>query len=294
MKSLTAGKNFCLISALIILAVLIFAGTIFIFRFSNDVQSVAYKLGADIMIVPAGYDPHSDNIFLSGKPSAVYLPENAPEIIKNLAREKFPGIEKISPQVFMATLKASCCSYPVQIIGIDYETDFIVRSWLEKNSKRELNDGEIILGFHNKGNVGDEIVFFEKKLKITGKLERTGMGFDSSVFVNRNTIIELAQAADKIKEQKLAANKDLNSVIMIKLKPGEDTQVTARGLNKELNSQGMYALSSKKFVSNISSNLVIVSKIIKYSFIILWLAAAIIIALLFSLSRSRIKCLNDI
>jgi len=282
-------RNFCLILAGLIFTLFLFAGTVLIISLSNGAQSMADRLGADIMIVPAGYDPHIDNILLSGKPSAFYLPENSLEIVKNLALEKFSSIEKISPQVFMATLRASCCAYPVQIMGIDYDSDFIVRPWLDKTLKRELNDGEIILGFHNNGNIGDEIIFFDKKLKIAGKLERTGMGFDSSVFMNRNTIIELAKAADKIKKQKLAANNNLISVIMLKLKAGEDSQAVARALNHELNSKGMYALFSKKFVSNISSSLVIVSKIIKYFLIILWLMAVIIIALLFSLTVSERK-----
>ena len=282
-------RNFCLILAGVIFTLFLFVGTVLIISLSNGAQSMADRLGADIMIVPAGYDPHIDNILLSGKPSAFYLPENSLEIIKNLTLEKFSGIEKISPQVFMATLRASCCAYPVQIMGIDYDSDFIIKPWLDKTLNRELKDGEIILGFHNNGNVGDEIIFFEKPLRVAGKLERTGMGFDSSVFMNRNTIINLAKAADKIKSQKLAGNNNLISVIMLKLKTGQDSQVTARELNRELNSLGMYALFSKKFVSNISSSLVIVSKIIKYFLIFLWLMAVIIIALLFSLTISERK-----
>ena len=283
-------KKFCLLLAAIVFMCFIAAGTVFILNLSYDIQNASDKLGADIMIVPAGYDPRIDSILLSGKPSASYLPENSLEIIKNLAREKILGIEKISPQVFMATLRASCCAYPVQIMGIDYDSDFIIKSWLDKNFERGLNDDEIILGFHSKGNVGDEIIFFDKPLKIVGKLERTGMGIDSSVFMNRNTIIELAKAADKIKAQKLAENNNLISVIMLKLKAGEDSQATAKALNRELNSQGMYALFSKKFVSNISSTLVITAHIVKYFAIALWLTAAIIItALLFSLRAGKNK-----
>ena len=283
-------KKFCLLLAAIVFMCFIAAGTVFILNLSYDIQNASDKLGADIMIVPAGYDPRIDSVLLSGKPSASYLPENSLEIIKNLAREKILGIEKISPQVFMATLRASCCAYPVQIMGIDYASDFIIKSWLDKNFERGLNDDEIILGFHSKGNVGDEIIFFDKPLKIVGKLERTGMGIDSSVFMNRNTIIELAKAADKIKAQKLAENNNLISVIMLKLKAGEDSQATAKALNRELNSQGMYALFSKKFVSNISSTLVITAHIVKYFSVALWLTAAIIItALLFSLRAGKNK-----
>ena len=282
-------RNFCLIFAILIFSAFLFAGTVLIMSLSNGAQSLADRLGADIMIVPAGYDPHVDNILLTGKPSAFYLPENALGLVKDLDSHENLGIEKISPQVFMATLRASCCAYPVQLMGIDYESDFIIKPWLDNTLHRELRDGEIILGFHSSGNPGDEIIFFDKALKIAGKLERTGMGFDSSVFMNRNTIIELAKAADRIKSQKLAANNNLISVIMLKLKAGYDVPNTARIINHDLNSQGMYALFSKRFVSNISSSLVNISGVIKIFLVISWLMALIIIALLFSLTVSERK-----
>lgn len=277
-------RSFCLIGAEIVLAAFLFAGSVLVLSLTNGVLSMSDRLGADIMLVPAGYDPHVENILLSGKPSAFYLPDDAMSQLRALSLDV---IEKVTPQVFMATLRASCCAYPVQIMGIDYESDFIIRSWLDETLKRPLNDGEIILGYHNNGNAGDEITFFGQTLTIAGRLERTGMGFDSSVFMTRNTIIDLANAADRIKPQKLAANNNLVSVIMIKLKPGTDTVKTARTINKALNPQGIYALFSKKFVGTISSSLVLVSRITKYFLAALWVMAVIVIALLFSLTVSE-------
>ena len=274
-------RSFCLIGAQIVLAAFLFAGSVLVLSLTNGVLSMSDRLGADIMLVPAGYDPHVENIILSGKPSAFYLPEDAMTKLQALSLDV---IDKVTPQVFMATLRASCCAYPVQIMGIDYDSDFIIRSWLDETLKRPLNDGEIILGYHNNGNAGDEITFFGRTLRIAGRLERTGMGFDSSVFMNRKTIIDLANAADRIKPQKLAANNNLVSVIMIKLKPGTDTVQTAREINKALNPQGIYALFSKKFVGTISSSLVLVSRITKYFLAALWVMAVIVIALLFSLT----------
>ena len=253
------------------------ACTVFIMNISGELQTMSDKFGADIMIVPAGYDPHIDNILLAAKPSASYLPENALEAVKDLNSRENLGIEKISPQVFMATLKASCCAHSVHLIGIDYGSDFIIKSWLDEHSTNTLRDGEIILGFHSTGEVGNNITFFDRDLKITGRLERTGMGLDSSVFMNRNTIIQLAEAADKIKSQKLAADKNLISVIMLKLKAGSDAPKIARIINKALNQQGIYAVFNKRFAGNISSGLVNISCVIK----IFWVISLIITALLF-------------
>ena len=272
--------------ALIIFAAFLFSGSTLILSLSNGAQSMSNRLGADIMLVPEGFDPHVDDILLTGKPSAFYLPENAIDAVKSL---NLDAIANISPQVFMATLRASCCAYPVQIMGIDYTSDFLVKPWLDDTIGRELQDGEIILGYHSTGNIGDEIIFFGKSLRIAGRLARTGMGFDTSVFMNRNTIIELANAADKIKPQKLARDNNLVSVIMIKLKPNIDPPTFARTLNKSLTSKGIYALASKRFVGNISSSLVTVSRVIKYFLAVLWIMAVIIIALLFSLTVNERK-----
>ena len=279
-------RSFCLITSQLLLAAFLFAGTVLILGLSAGAVSMANRLGADIMIVPSGYDPHIDNILLTGKPSAFYLPDGALEEFRALGLDE---VEQVTPQVFMATLRASCCAYPVQIMGIDYDSDFIVRNWLDSSLNRPLNDGEVILGFHSTGQVGDSIIFFGRSLRIAGRLERTGMGFDSSVFMNRHTVVDLANAADHIKPQKLAANNNLVSVLMVKLKPGQDPAQTARTINSALNSKGMYALFSKRFVSNISSSLVMTARLTEAFLAVLWVIAVIVIALLFSLTFSERK-----
>ena len=96
------------------------------------------RLGADIMIVPEGYDPHIDAVLFAGTPSTFYLPEYAIEELNNIKEDV--GIASMSAQTFLATLRASCCSYPVQLVGIDYETDFIVKPWLKNTIKRRRNN----------------------------------------------------------------------------------------------------------------------------------------------------------
>ncbi|MBQ3625203.1 MAG: ABC transporter permease [Synergistaceae bacterium] len=284
-------RNFCIILSLLIFAFLLFAGSVLLTGLSNGSQSMADRLGADIMLVPSGYDPHIDSILLSGKPSTFYLPEDALNKLNeiNSNPDIDIGIGAVSPQTFLATLNASCCSYPVQLIGIDYNSDFIVKPWLESAIHRELNDGEIITGYHVSGQPGEILKFFNKDLLIAGRLEQTGMGFDSAIFMNKNTIAVLAKEAERITGRKISNKSGMTSVIMLKLKPGYDSVVSAGELNRQLNKHGIYALFSKKFVNKISDSLSIISSIIKFILIIVWLFAVIIIALLFTLSLSERK-----
>lgn len=275
-------RSFCLIFAVLLFSFALFAGSVLTLSLSSGAESMANRLGADVMIVPAGYDPHIDSILLSGKPSNFYLPADT---LERLSR--FEGIERMSPQTFLATLSASCCSYPVQLMGIDFDSDFLVKPWLDATLRRELRDGELIVGYRVTGEPGDKIKFFGKELTVVGRLEQTGMGFDAAVFLNRPTIAMLAKEAERIIKHPLAADGSLISTVMIKLKPGEDSVQTAREMNSALNGDGIYALFSKKFVNSISASLKTVSWMVRGGLLFLWLLALALIALLFAMSLAE-------
>lgn len=275
-------RSFCLVLAVLLFSFALFAGSVLTLSLSSGAESMANRLGADVMIVPAGYDPHIDSILLSGKPSNFYLPADT---LERLSR--FEGIERMSPQTFLATLSASCCSYPVQLMGIDFDSDFLVKPWLDATLRRELKDGELIVGYRVTGEPGDKIKFFGKELTVVGRLEQTGMGFDAAVFLNRPTIAMLAKEAERIIKHPLASDGSLISTVMIKLKPGEDSVQTAREMNSALNGDGIYALFSKKFVNSISASLKTVSWMVRGGLLFLWLLALVVIALLFAMSLAE-------
>lgn len=122
-------------------------------------NNLSNRLGADIIIVPEGYKANIESVLLKGEPSEFYLPNDTLEKIK-----KIEGIESATPQLYVATLSASCCSYPVQIIGIDYDSDFLIKPWLQKTLKRELKDGEVIVGNHIVGEKIQRLNFLKKNL----------------------------------------------------------------------------------------------------------------------------------
>ena len=143
------ARSFCLVIVILLFTMLLFTGSVMSVSLSNGAQSTANRLGADVMLVPEGFDPHVDNILLAGKPSTFYLPADTMTLLQNLADDV--GISAASPQTFLATLNASCCSYPVQIVGIDYDTDFVVKTWLESNMYHDLRDNEVVVGYHISG-----------------------------------------------------------------------------------------------------------------------------------------------
>ena len=246
-------RSTCMILLVALFSLIVYMGSMFSLSLSRGLESLSDRLGADVIVVPAGYKAEIESVLLKGEPSTFYLPADTIDKLK-----KFDEIEKMTPQIYVATLSASCCSYPVQIIGIDIDTDFLIYPWITHNIDKELKDGEAIVGSHVIGEKGETVHFFNEELKIVGRLKQTGIGFDATVFVNQNTAKQLAKASERITANKVA-EEDVISSVMIKAKPGVDSVKLASKISKELSKEGIFAMFSKKFVNSISSNLKVLS-----------------------------------
>ncbi len=277
-------RSFSLIILITLFSFTLITGSILSISLSKGVASLSDRLGADVMVVPAGYDAHIDSILLSGEPSNFYLPADAMEKVKTIE-----GIDKMTSQTYLATLSASCCSYPVQIVGIDYDTDFLIKPWLEESLKTELGYGEVIVGNRVTGVAGDEVKFFGKPFKIKTRLEQTGMAFDATVFMTKETIKDLAVDAERKMKHPLSEDGSLISTIMIKLKPGYQSEEVAKEITNKYADDNIFGLFSKKFVNKVSANLVLISGYIKIIIAIVWILAIIVIALLFAMTLSERK-----
>lgn len=269
-------RSISLISIIAIFVLFLFCGTILSSSISGGVNNLSNRLGADIIIVPEGYKANIESVLLKGEPSEFYLPNDTLEKIK-----KIEGIESATPQLYVATLSASCCSYPVQIIGIDYDSDFLIKPWLQKTLKRELKDGEVIVGNHIVGEKNSKVKFFEEELDIVGKLEQTGMGFDATVFVNMKTARRLARASERIQKNPASEGEKI-STILLKLKPNYSASEVSNKIMKEYAKDGIFAMFSKKFVNEVSSNLKVISSYIYISIAVIWLMSMILLAVVFS------------
>lgn len=276
-------RSICLMSIVAIFVVFLFCGTILSTSISNGVNALSNRLGADIIVVPEGYKANIESVLLKGEPSEFYLPDGALEKVKNTE-----GIEEVTPQLYVATLSASCCSYPVQIIGIDYETDFLIKPWLQKTLNRDLKDDEVIIGNHIVGDDNAKVKFFDKELSVVGRLEQTGMGFDATVFVNMNTAKKLARESERIQKNPASEGEKI-STILIKLKPNYNVSEISNKIMKEHARDGLFAMFSKKFVSEVSSNLKVISSYIYLSIFIIWVMSTILLAVVFSVILNERK-----
>ncbi len=279
-----------------ILAVIVFlfsftlyCGTVIGQGLSQGTRTTAERLGADALFVPYGYDAKVQSSLLRGEPSSFYMDRRFSEEVR---QEK--GVEKVTAQLFIATLKASCCTLPVQLIGIDPETDFVVRPWMASAIDRPMRDDEVVVGSKIVGQVGDTLTLFGKELTIAARLEPTGMGFDTSVFLEIDRARRLLLASELGPRLNLPAGLDRNAFVsstLIKAAPATDIkELVNRISQKYAAAYNLDFVVVAGMITDMAAKLSFFSRCIHVFSGVLWVLGALVMALVFSaLIRERKK-----
>ncbi|MDR3335539.1 MAG: ABC transporter permease [Treponema sp.] len=175
-------RAFCLITLVALFSLVLSGGSFLALSLMKGSKSLSDRLGADALLVPHGYEHKVEGALLRGEPNGFYFDGEVAQKLLGTA-----GVARASPQLFIATLDSSHCAFPVQMIGYDPDSDFVIAPWLMGTIQGGLVNGEVVIGSSIDAMVGDALVFFNTKYKVRGQLERTGMGFDTSVFLNMET-----------------------------------------------------------------------------------------------------------
>lgn len=273
-------KPFRTVSLIILTAVLafsLFAGSFLVKSLRGGMLSLSNRLGADIIVVPQGYDSKIESALLRGEPNSFYFDTEVVERVK-----KIEGVELASPQLFIATLSAGCCSFPLQIIGIDFDSDFNVKPWLKKQIKLPLLDNQIVAGSNISGDYNSQVKFFNQPFVIAGRLTKTGMGFDNSIFMTIENARKLAKEYERITQHPVAKNENLISSVMVKINSRYDAGEVAKKIREEFKGEEIYPLISKRMMTNISSSISSLNIYVYILIAILWVLSFIVLAVSFS------------
>ncbi|HSA35907.1 MAG TPA: ABC transporter permease, partial [Methanomassiliicoccales archaeon] len=191
---------------------------------SNSARAGMERLGADLLVVPEEFELDADAIIITGKPSTFFVNGSAMDGIRLVE-----GVEQAAPQTFIATLSASCCALPTQLIAFNSTLDFTVRPWLDDELGRPLERDEIILGNQISGEIGESLVFFGHPFYVAGILEPTGTGVDQSIFVQDTDALVMAKESFELSWEPILIKPGEISAILVKLSPGADAdEVSAR------------------------------------------------------------------
>ncbi len=184
-------RTTCLIIMTLLFSASLFGGSILTKNLNDGIAGMANRLGADILIVPYGYEKELEVALLRGEPSTFYLKADLAQKI-----EKIKGISAVSSQLFIASLSAGCCTSKLQLIGFEQSTDFVISPWMKQQLTARLHDNEVVVGSKILADVGDEITFFNHRFRVAAKMDSTGMGFDTSVFMTMDAAYNLMKTAD--------------------------------------------------------------------------------------------------
>ncbi|MBP5402768.1 MAG: ABC transporter permease [Treponema sp.] len=265
----------------------------FIFNSSlkKGIKGIQDRIGADLMIVPEGYETKAESVLLYGTPDYFYMDRSVEESVR-----KTDCWKNVTSQVYLTSVSESCCDFPVQIIGFNPETDFIVKTWAKNKFKIQEKENERGIFFAgNNVNVEKGMVrFFDSTHKITASLSKSGTGVDNVIYTDIDTLEKIFNDA-KQKGFGFIAGDNLRekvSVIFIKIKEGSTPDSAALTIKNAVyndfgDKEKIQIIQGEKFVSVLAERLSSILIFINASAFLVFITAFLSIAVVFSFSLNE-------
>ena len=276
-----AGRTVGLVALVALLAFAVYGGSLVISSLQNGIVSLEARLGADVIVAPATAKSQQDlsEVLVEGVPGQFYM--DAPVLDKVAERE---GVEAASPQYYLATVKAGCCSMPVQIIGFDPATDFSVQPWIARTYGGDLGLDQVVVGCNITGSPGAAIKLYGVECAIVSKLEETGTKLDNAVFATNETVRHLINEAvsrgfppDSHEDPATRI-----STVQIKVADGFDAGAVADDIN--LHVRGVQAVATRAMTSSVADSVSGVAHVIGALMAVIWVLAAVVLVISFSVA----------
>ena len=253
----------------------------------QGLDSLKARLGADIIVVPSSAQSKVSfqNMLLQGTTGAFYMDAENLERVREVE-----GVEIAAPQVFLASLKADCCSAKIQVIGFDPETDFFVLPWIEQSYTRNLDDLDVVVGCKVEANTGEIIRIYDERCKVVGRLAPTGTGLDTAVYCSLNSMKTLLRAAEaKGISHKVTSDPDddVISAIYVKVRDGFDiSQVNSR---IQGHTRKCSAVQTKSMLTDVSDSLAGISNTVTTLIAAIWILALVVLLIAFAMIAGERK-----
>ena len=276
-----AGRTAGLAALVALLAFVVLGGSLVMSSLQNGIASLEARLGADVIVAPKTAKSQVDleEVLVEGVPGSFYM--DASIIDKIASRE---GVEQVSPQYYLATVKAGCCSMPVQIIGFDPATDFSVQPWIARTYGDELGLDQVVVGCNITGAPGSVIKLYGVECTIVSKLEETGTKLDNAVFATNETVQHLITEAvsrgfppDSHEDPTTRI-----STVQVKVADGVDAQAVADDIN--LHVRGVYAVATRAMTSSVADSVSGIARIVGVLMAAIWVLAAAVLVIAFSVA----------
>lgn len=262
------------------LAFSLFSGSIVVLSLQRGLTSLEARLGADIIVVPtsAKSKVNLDTMLLNGTTGYFYMDRG---ILQKVSETE--GVEIASPQLFLSSLRADCCSVSVQVIGIDQETDFTIMPWIAEGDWKVLADKEVLVGSRLEIQIGENLRVYGENCRVVGRLDSTGTGLDTAVYTSMNTVRLLMAAADE-QGRNLELTKgpdDVISAVYVKVKDGYGVTDVTNDL--KLHIRKVEVVETKSMLTGVSDSLAGIASTAVALMALIWLLAFAILLAAFCL-----------
>lgn len=278
------GRSAALIVVVAVLIFLLFGGSLLSANLKAGLSSVSARFGADLVVVPLGYDASMKDLLLKGEPSYFYMDREAAEQLTDI-----PGVEAVSGQFYLTSTGSACCDLPVQIIGFDPDTDFTIQPWITRSWEADAGEATIIVGSDIELETDRTPTLYDKDYTVTAQLEETGTGLDQAVYLPQGELPALMEAASQLGFQFAGSiNPDQSlSAVMIRTAEGYDAETVVHNIRVAID--GLQIVETKQMYSGISQQLVRLMTVADTAGILYLAVTVLILSLVFYLIANERK-----
>lgn len=272
-------RTIFLAALILILSATLFASKILTGSMQNCIRKTVDRIGADVIVAPSEYESELSDSLFSGGLCSFYFEKDLVDQVKNI-----DGIEKISPQLYIASLDASCCSVPVQIVAFEPESDFIVQPWLADSDIGKLKKGQVVVGSKITSQKGDKISFFGQQYEVAEKLEETGTSYDNCAFMAFETAYTLFVSFQMKYVTNLTEPENYVSILTIRTEKNVTPKEVADQINTKMRGSGLRAYTAKAMSGKVSDTLEQMQAYSRLMFFLLFLMAVLALICIFNIT----------
>jgi len=274
-----AYRSSLIVCFLMILAAFLMSTTLLARSIKHSLEVGTKRLGADIVVVPAGNEIEAQTALLLGKPlSGAWMP------VENVDRiAQVEGVAKVSPQLYLETLTgAACCSaWDMFMIAFDPKTDFTVIPWLRKEVKElgllDVIGGDWVIVPEETGKV----MIYGVKVNLATKLEPTGMGLDKTMFLTFDTAHEIARQSVTTAARPMDIPEGKISAVQVKVKEDYSIDEVAQRIKERV--PGTYPFASLELSRSIHKQTKGLFRMLFLGLAVVWVLAVVLSGFVFSL-----------
>jgi putative ABC transport system permease protein len=272
------ARTLLLLAAVAICSGAVFTGAVLMRSIESSMAVGFTRLGADMLVVPAGALTNITAALLTAEPTDLTLDDSV------LARlEAIKGVQKAAPQLVFRT---DASGYrgggdSIDVIAFDPAHDFTVQPWLEQHLGRPIRKGDVIVGGRRDDRLGAELLLFGWPLTVYGKLGKTGVGtHERALFMTFETLGEMRLTMQQICGPKAPLEPNKLSGALLQLASGATTQQVRFAILA--NFPGVKLVSGESMLTSIRQGLAALLNGALALMAIMFVSTALMLSVLFS------------